>query len=537
MYKKLLVCFLMIAMLFTCIPSTVLADSSIDLGEIDFGNSTNPYNYALPPDGVFPFLYDGTAPFLECEIDISGCEIGRLYVYYEDTDSVIEVTNQTVFLYTETKDYLFFMTSDKILYMTPYFDVDLTVLYQSPADEVKELGNYGQFLYFVEDNHLIRFLDVATGLLDAEVMKVAVSSVFPLTSTELLINTASDEYLVYDRISDTTIENLNESQAMSRMNQKAIEWLVDGSTPDASIMSVYTNASATQSNNISFPLSEYPANIPDNSQISDYDYYQPISWFHVNGQEGCNGGSNCKQYSETDQCEGFARYAHDAYLHMIDTSIGYDEWLTSKHCSAKIFHGSVSTVETFFSSLKTGAYIRYSKENDLSPSDGAHSIVFLSKDSNGIWVYEANQAYDSVGTGSHGCGVQVRYYFYSTIANQYTGALRYVNHSFTETKTYYNSSYHKVGCPDCSGYVLQSHSGNYNYSYVNSTTHKKTHACCGGGNNMGAHTASSTYKNINDSTYHQVYFSCCYGGYKQQHTFNNLNVCTKCKYMKSSGET
>lgn len=512
-----------------------MADSSFGLSEIDFTDSINPHNYALPPDGVFPFLYDGTAPFLGREVDVSDCKIDRLYVYYENTDSVIEVTNQTVFLYTETNDYLFFMTNDKVLYMTPYFDVDLTVLYQSPADEVKELGNYGQLLYFVEDNHLIRFLDVSTGFLDTEAMKVSVSSVFPLTSTELLINTTSDEYLVYDRISDTITENLNESQAMSRMNQTTIAWLVEGSAPDASIMSVYTNASATQSNNITFPLSEYPANIPDNSQISDYDYYQPISWFHVNGQEGCSD-SNCKRYSETGECEGFARYAHDAYLHIIDTSIGYDEWLTSKHFSSKIFHNSASTVETFFSGLKTGAYIRYSKENDPTPTNGAHSIVFLSKDNNGIWVYEANQKYDSVGVGSHGCGVQVRYYFYSTIAIKYTGAMRYVNHSFTENKTYHNSSYHKVGCPDCSGYVLQSHSGSYNYTYINSTTHKKTHACCGGGNNMGAHTASATYRNINDSAYHQVYFSCCYGGYKQQHTFNNLNVCTACRYMKNPGE-
>lgn len=418
--------------------------------------------------------------------------------------------------------------------MTPYFDVTLTVLYQSSADEIKELGNYGQLLYFVEDSHLIRFLDVSTGFLDTEVMKTAVSTVFPLTSTELLINSASDDYIVYDRVSDTVTETLNESQAMNRMNQTIMEWLADGSSPDANIMSIYTTASATQKNNINFPLPEYPANIPDNSQISDFDYYQPISWFHENGQEGCSS-SNCKYYAETHECRGFARYAHDAYLHIIDTSIGRDEWLDSKHYSSKIFKKSVSTVESFFSGLKTGAYIRYSKDNDPSPENGAHSIVFLSRDANGVWVYEANQAYNSSGVSYYGCGVQVRYYFYLTIATKYTGALHCVNHSFTENKAYYSSSYHKVGCPDCSGYVLQSHSGNYYYTYLNSTTHTRTHACCNGGNNTGAHTVSATYQTINDTMYHQVYFSCCKGGYKQAHTFNNLGVCTACWYAKDTG--
>lgn len=554
MSKKLFLCVMLIVLITSSMTGTVWADSPITSGEIDLSASVNPYDYAFPPDGIFPFLYDGTAPFLTLEIDTSDCKIDRLYIYDEQSDRVREVIDETVILYTETNDYLFFMTADKVLYQASYFDTTLFVLYQSSAEEVRDLNSYYQLLYFIEDNHLIRFLDGSTGTLETEVMKEAISTVFLLSQTELLINTIADEYLVYDRISDTVTEKLTEYQAVNRMNRAAT---ASNDVPDVSLMSVYSNSHATQTNDISFPLSEYPANIPDNSQVDDYDYYQPISWFHVDGKEGCST-SNCKKYSGTGECEGFARYAHDAYLHIVDTSIGYSAWLTSKHSNSKKFNSSLDTIKDFFESLHTGAYVRYTKTS----ATNYHSIVFLCVDGEGIWVYEANQAYCSGSISYYGCGVQVRYYKYSTIANKYTGALHYINHEFTEDEVYYNGTYHKVGCPDCTGYVMQAHSGNYSYSYVSATWHQKIFSCCGGaatqshtaativstsstkhertysccGKVSEAHSSSATYTytTFASATHHRVSRSCCTGYYTQLHTFNSSNQCTKCGYVKVS---
>lgn len=47
------------------------------------------------------------------------------------------------------------MTSDKILYKTPYDDSTFTELYRSSAEVVNGLDSFCQLLYFVEDGHSI----------------------------------------------------------------------------------------------------------------------------------------------------------------------------------------------------------------------------------------------------------------------------------------------------------------------------------------------------------------------------------------------
>lgn len=131
---------------------------------------------------------------------------------------------------------------------------------------------------------------------------------------------------------------------------------IDGA--DVSLMAVFQPSSVTQVNNISFPLAEYPANIYDiydNREVKNGTYFKPLSWFHVNGLEGCSG-SNCKIYSGTGECEGFARYAHDVYMHTVDNDISFEDWLTSKHPGGKItFNSNIDVIKDFFMDLNTGA--------------------------------------------------------------------------------------------------------------------------------------------------------------------------------------
>ena len=148
----------------------------------------------------------------------------------------------------------------------------------------------------------------------------------------------------------------------------------------------------------------------------------------------------------------------------------------------------------FFASLDIGAYIRYGKTGDNVSPEGAHSIVLADRDANGIWAYECNQ--------DNKCGVYYMYYRYDKIIDRYQFVANWIDHSLTDDLTYKSSSQHKVNCDNCDAYVVR------------------------------AHTVSSVYKTIASSTHHQVYFSCCNGGYRQLHTFNSLDKCTKCGYVK-----
>lgn len=155
---------------------------------------------------------------------------------------------------------------------------------------------------------------------------------------------------------------------------------------------------------------------------------------------------------------GFARCVHDVYLHIADNSRTASGWLSSVHLgAAESFNSSKSNVVSFFTKLKTGAYVRYTKTGDPTPSDGRHSIVFVKAESEGVWVYECNQDYAGDECAYYGCGVFLQYYDYDTIAAKYLGVLHYVNHSFADTPESYNILYHNVGCANCDGFVRQLH--------------------------------------------------------------------------------
>ena len=138
-----------------------------------------------------------------------------------------------------------------------------------------------------------------------------------------------------------------------------------------------------------------------------------------------------------------------------------------------------------------------------------------------------------------------------------------MDHKLTVTEVYYSGSYHKVGCPDCTGYVLQAHNNGYTYTYVNATTHTRTYNCCGANNTQG-HTAASstatssakhtlyfsccdksvaenhsssatyTYTAYSSATSHRVSRSCCSGYYTAPHTFNTAGLCTLCGYSSNT---
>lgn len=489
--------------------------------------AVNHYEYAKAPDGTYVFRYCGTPPYTSLDLDTSACVVGRLYVYDIATDSVVEISAQTVSAYTYTQTALYYVTTEQKIYKTDYTGTNHEYLYQCPQGTISMFKSYWDTLYFIEDRTRIMHLDVASKTAQEIWAHEYLEWVFMLNTAQLIATTAEEEDYLYD-IPSCTATRVSSIEATNLVTA-AIKGTASHNARTTTTGS-FSDIILTQENDISFPLAEYPAIPDDYFNQSLPQYSRPTSWFHVNGEEGCYTG-NCKTYGGSSECEGFAMYAHDVYAHMVDFNIGNINIWQNNKCiiehdylyyrtevksnALKLWPNDsdedpsndddIQDVKEFFESLNTGAYVRYGKyyDKDQTPENGCHSIVFIASDDLGIWVYECNQAYDTV--SSHGCGVFIQYYPYMMLT-KYKFILNYVNHSFTESTVYDNTTYHKKGCEDCSGYVRQKHT-NVSTSYINTNNHKATFNCCGGNIATVAHTNVST-KLVNRNQ-HQTTYKCC----------------------------
>lgn len=477
--EKTVLSFLLIVAMVFAIALTALADGHISTGDTTIASETNPYKYGTAPDGLYVFLYHGYNPYFADEIDTSDCELEHLYVHNQVTNEVLSISTQTVTAYTTTKDSLYYITEDQTIYKTDYSGSEHAVVYRCIEGYVRDISTYWDMLVLVVGDNKVLFLDTATGYIKDSFILTDLDWVFMLSKFEVMVATMSGEYYVYQLSTKSLSEIESEVEANNRINQAVLEASGAEKSLIARTIVATSITPKVQENDISFPLAAYPATIYDKNQVQNFNHQRPLSWFHVNGQEGCSS-SNCDSYAGTGECEGFARYAHDAYLHILDETITYSAWKTSRHAveTDYRFDGSQDTYKTFFNNLKPGAYVRYGKDTDPSPENGAHSIVFVNIDETGIWVYECNQAYDS--DPSHGCGVHYQYYTFERLARQYQFAAHYVNHSFTGGNTAMNYAKHRVECSMCYGYLVQSHTGNTSYAYLNTSKHKVFFSCCNG---------------------------------------------------------
>lgn len=383
---------------------TALADGHISTGEITITPNTDPYEYGTTPDGLYVFLYHGYNPYFTGEFDTSECELDRLYVHNQTTNEILEISTQAVTAYTTTKDALYYITESQTIYKTDYAGGTHTTLYQCAEGEIDAFSSYLELLTFIENGNKVVFVDSNTGNAQVVFAYDDLDWIFMLSRTELLVATLTEEYLIYDLSLKQATDTVSEIDTTNLINTAVLS-AAGLSDPDVSVMSTISAPPATVENDISFPLAEYPANIYSPSYAQNFGHKRPLSWFHVNNVEGCGSGI-CKSYRGSSECEGFAWYAHDAFLHIEGTS----GWKNAQHVEnldIDIVYGSVQSVRQFFSTLNTGDYIRYGKDGDTTEPDGAHSIVFHSMDDNGIWVYECNQAYvdSDPNCVTYGCGV------------------------------------------------------------------------------------------------------------------------------------
>ena len=479
--KKTFVSLLLVLAIMFSLTAAVAVIPPLDTEEMILPSTSNPYEYGTSPDGVEVFLYTEAISSLFVDIDTSGCVVDRLYVYDTVADSVTEVCSHSVLEYTATKDALYYITEDQVLYKTDYAGQHQEQLYVCQQGALKALDSYLTGLYFVEDNCQVVLLDTVT--LQAQVVMELddLDWVYFLCETELVAAT-SDETHFLCNFAAKEMTQISSVEANNRINRSVLQWsTADGlDEPDASIMVVYNSSMDTQENDITFPLAEYYATPSDSESVLINDYYiPPISWFHKNGQEGSWPGNNtnCKCYGGSEYCTGFARYAHDAYIHQLDTTgaLNYNTWQTARHVSTNnnyLYARNTSVgIKGFYDTLNTGAYVRYVKPLDPNnivldengnPKREYHVHIYVYHNDYGVWVYESNQKYDN-GDGTDWtlenlcCGVFLQFYTYNVLSKRYETVEHYVKHTFTGTVSRDGTFYHTVNCADCDGYLRQTH--------------------------------------------------------------------------------
>lgn len=550
---KKLVLWLMVLVLMSSFVIVAFAISPIDMGDNVTLSNVNPHEYSTIPEDIYPFIYRGTAPYLSVDIDTSECVLNRLYVYNETDNSVAEISELSVTEYTATMDALFYVTESNEIYKSDYTGQCAEFIYRGESGAVENMECYYDMFVFTQDDDII-LMDLSTQATQILWTCSDIDYFFILSDTELLIVTTFEEFYIYNiligepRAVDAEEFNYRLDQLQS--NAENVQ------NSDASVMIVYPGGLEYYKNDVSFPLPEYPVNYRAEAKYKNYHYPDPARWFHMNTQlEGCSQ-SNCASYAGAGECMGFARYAHDVYNHMLDYTItdsNPDQWYVGKNMHHAVqdengnwifpyyFEESVKNVRDFFADLETGNYVRYGHDKDDDIEDGIHSMVLVGKDSEGIWVYECNQNYYKDLTTDRingrpksffGCGVHLQYHTYDVLAGRYDFVVKYTDHAYNEAPAYDNTTYHKLGCTCCSGYLRQEHT-NVSATFSSTLLHRATFNCCGGSTVNTRHTGTVTWRSIS-STQHRVSATCCSGYVLENHNLkldsNNLYVCADCGY-------
>lgn len=114
---------------------------------------------------------------------------------------------------------------------------------------------------------------------------------------------------------------------------------------------------------------------------------------------------------------------------------------------------SDSELRLYMSTLSPSAYVRMSKDNAANDRgrDGSHSFVYISHNSNGVTMYEANR--------DGKCGVQYHFRNYADIRASYPYGFKDVSHNYATTGINVSTDYHRIRCTSngCAAYIIQRH--------------------------------------------------------------------------------
>ena len=481
--RKIWKCYIFVMVFALCI--SILPASAEGLGSIDTGVITPPVQgftsreamlYAMSPDHLYPFIYDGTPPSTWRQIDTSDCVVGRLYVYDETTGDVLPIGNQVISTFVATKDYLYFVTPEQAIIQSDYTGTNLENIYLARQGNITMINAFGYDVYFVEDGSRIVILDVVNKRIHAMVPGDSVVSAYMLDTEKLIWYDDSGRGTYYDAVSQTSTVLADESEEAVLISSFVMPEALESIATIQSSNVVNFVGQSDNYNNIAFPLADYPAR-------PGTGYTPPeIRSRFVNGWSLTNQNPNPwveTRYAGAGECDGFAKYAHDTFWHIADWSRTIPSWQTGPNSYTVDYHGEGFDWDTkeemidFFEGLSRGSFVRYTSKTDETPGNGTHSYVFdgIDDDGLGTWHYECNQDDNN--------GVGYQYYTFDLYFCKNQFIYEYVEHRL-EAKSIDSTTRHKTACVNCAGYLLQTHTASATYTSHNDTKHRVSFSCCSG---------------------------------------------------------
>ena len=437
--KKILAVALAIVLCCAC-PVAAMADGSMSSEEINLektGSSNEALAYGMAPDHLFPFVFNGSSPYFHNELDTTGCELGRVYVHNQNTDEIVPIGTDTVTVFAATKDALFYVTTEQELVQTDYTGTVFTTLYKAEAGAISSINVFWDTLYFLESGNRVILLDTTTGNAQTVLLREGIDGIFMY----------ADEGMMCYMIDGSCVAlNLATGEAVTCANENEAYMIIyTHITPDEDEAAAHTNSlSLEYVNDVAIPLTEYPAT--SDSGNSGYTYLTPSCYFHTDKLNPACSSTNCKRYAGAGECDGFARYAHDKFLHIYNSNKTNDDWYENHLNHTDQRFSSVDTVKNYFQGLSRGAFVRYGKDSDTSGSEGCHSIFLDKYTSSGIWVYECNQ-------GDANCGIFYKFYTFAHLQARYNFVAITLTHSFGNIVQ--GTAYRYQYCTQCSGYLRQ----------------------------------------------------------------------------------
>lgn len=400
----------------------------------------------VAPDPYFPFIYDEDWNYNwlgdELASLIATLNPGCMYVADLDAHSVTQVLDDSVTDYECNLDYIFALTESNQIVSVDYMGNNRTVIYNGVYGDLGALEYENFSLYFTDGDKITR-INTLNGNTETVLSISNVIYIFPYKVGNLLLRDTYGNVYTYDE-NTKELGLLEDENAVEELLNSTIITLPLNSQSDAQVNTdIVASTHARATSPTDFPLPEYPAG----------------SYFTTTGG-ACTNHSYCKTYACTNQCDGFARYANEHYYHVAGST-----WSTpyavagdtqSPYNRYQAF-GSTTALYQFFNQLEKGAYVRVSKRNSVEDStpphtgQGSHSFVYVSHNSNGAVLYEANL--------DNKCGVSYGYRSFDELLSRYPYFFGWVNHDRSGIIINSSDYYHRIRCghSGCTAFIEESH--------------------------------------------------------------------------------
>lgn len=393
--------------------------------------------YGIAPAHLFPFIYsdDSSFAFFRDIIGPCGCKPGLLYVKNFNTNEITQLWEEPVSEFTETADYVYFITVDNKIIQTDYFGNNSKILYSS-SSPLSSIIHYDSIIYFLDNCNIMSY-SLCTNSIDTLLHQDGITSIFPCHGNNLILKSNEAQY-IYNTISHSLTSVASTDDVDTLINGDITS---NNNTVELLPFSYSTLATAAENNDVIFPLSEF--------STSPYFTYGKVKCDHTS-----SATRKCRYYKNANECMGFAMYASEQYAHLPTSGSFYrasGDYVTYKNNSEYLMFQSSTAVRLFFQRLTKGAYVRlcaYPKAEDTN-KDGSHSLVYVSASSSSVTIYDSNR----IGA----CKIAYQSRDYATMLGSYPYVFEYVSHHFTKKAQSYSYTYHKIGCANCVGYLLSSH--------------------------------------------------------------------------------